>query len=415
MAERADAAQLLRGDDLRAIDALSSADVLVGVCALNQARSAARVVEAATAGLATALADWKGAVVVVEAGYRSETLDAVQSWMTARALPVPVRCVRITGPPRRSRAILGAMAIARRLGSAACVLVNAGLTSLTPDGLACLARPVLAETADCVGPAYTHTVAEGTLTTNLLAPMCRALYGRRVQQILGGCAALCQRAAARLLESEAWEGDMTEHAVEIGLVVEALTSGDRVAEAHLGRKVLDTGLTAPDLATTLAQTVGPMFRLMDRHRAVWSEIAESTAVPRIGEPSSILPEAGDVPVDRMVRAFKLGLKDLVQVWEQALQEDTLAALYPLGLAPPEEFEFSADHWARVVFDFAVAHHEQRLPRDLLLRALTPLYLGRVAAFLRDMHGQSPARIPVALEAVGRAFEVEKTGLVARWR
>jgi hypothetical protein len=188
-----------------------------------------------------------------------------------------------------------------------------------------------------------------------------------------------------------------------------------VAEAHLGRKVLDTGLTAPDLATTLAQTVGPMFRLMDRHRAVWSEIAESTAVPRIGEPSSILPEAGDVPVDRMVRAFKLGLKDLAPVWEQALQEDTLAALYPLGLASPEEFEFSADHWARVVFDFAVAHHEQRLPRDLLLRALTPLYLGRVAAFLRDMHGRSPARIPVALEAVGRAFEVEKTGLVARWR
>src|SRR5512136_665324 len=128
MAERADAEQLLRGDDLRAVDALPSADVLVGVCALNQARSAAQVVEAATAGLATTLAGWKGAVVVVEAGYRSETLDAVKSWIAARPPGVPVCCVRISGPPRRSRAILGAMAVARRLGSAACVLVNAGLT-----------------------------------------------------------------------------------------------------------------------------------------------------------------------------------------------------------------------------------------------------------------------------------------------
>ncbi len=415
MAARTDAAQLLRDDHLRAIDAVPPADVLVAVCALNQARSVAQVVQAASTGLAAALADRKGAVVVVEAGYRSETLDAVQSWMSARPPEVPVCCIPISGPPRRSRAILGAMAIARRLGSAACVLVNAGLTSLTPEGLARLARPILTETADGVGPAYTHTVAEGTLTTNLLAPLCRALYGRRVQQILGGCAALSQRAVVRLLESAAWEGDLTEHAVEIGLVVDALTSGDRLAEVHLGRKVLDTGLTAPDLATTLSQTVGPLFRLMDRHREAWSGITGSTAVPRIGDSPSVLPEAGDVPTERMVHAFKLGIKDLAPVWEQALQEDTLALLYPLGLSPVEEFAFPAEHWARVVFDFAVAHHEQRLPRDLLLRALTPLYLGRVAAFLRDMRGRPPSRIPVALDIIGRAFEAEKSALVARWR
>ncbi len=415
MAERTDASQLLRGDDLRAVDALPSADVVVGVCALNQARSAVRVVEAASAGLATALADRKGAVVVVEAGFQSETLDAVNRRMAAQPPSVAVCCVRIAGPPRRSRALLGALAIARRLGPAACVLVDAGLTSLTPKGLGCLAQPILADTADCVSPAYTHTAAEGTLTTNLLAPMCRALYGQRVQQVLGGCAALSRRVVARLLESEAWGGDLTEHAVEIGLAIDALTSGDRVAEVHLGCKVLDTGLAPPDLATTLAQTVGPLFRLMDRYRSVWSEITGSTPVARIGDPPSVLPETGEVQVDRMVRAFQLGLKDLLPIWEQALQEETLASLYALGLSSPEEFDFPVEHWARVVFDFAVAHREQRLPRDHLLRALTPLYLGRVAAFLRHAHAQPPARIPVILDAIGRAFEVEKTVLVARWR
>jgi hypothetical protein len=87
----------------------------------------------------------------------------------------------------------------------------------------------------------------------------------------------------------------------------------------------------------------------------------------------------------------------------------------LGLLSPEEFAFPAEHWARVVFDFAVAYHGQRLPREHLLRALTPLYLGRVAAFLRETRGQPPERIPTVLEAVGRAFEVEKAGLAARWR
>ena len=101
--------------------------------------------------------------------------------------------------------------------------------------------------------------------------------------------------------------------------------------------------------------------------------------------------------------------------EQALQEETLALLYPLGLLSPDEFVFPAERWARVAFDFAVAYHEQRIPRDHLLRALTPLYLGRVAAFLRETHAVTPGRVPAVLESVGRAFEVEKAGLAARWR
>jgi hypothetical protein len=69
----------------------------------------------------------------------------------------------------------------------------------------------------------------------------------------------------------------------------------------------------------------------------------------------------------------------------------------------------------VTSDFAVAHHEQRLPRDHLLRALTPLYLGRVAAFVLETQGGSPARAADALERVGLAFEAEKAALSARWR
>jgi hypothetical protein len=406
---------LLKDADLHAVDSLGPVEVLVGVCALNQARSAARVVEAAAGGLAGPLADRKCGIVVVEAGFRSETLDAVSSWLANRVPGPPVCCVRIAGPPSRSRAILGVLAVAHRLGPAVSALVDAGLVSLTPDGLGRLVQPILSGEADCVSPAYTHTASEGTLTTNLLAPMCGALYGRRIQQLLGGCAAVSGQVATQLLGTEARDSDLTGHGLEIRLALDAIVSGSRIVEVHQGRKALDAGLAPPDLATTIAHTVGPFFRLMDRYRSFWSESGASTPVPRNGDPPAILPEAGEVQSDRMVRAFKLGLKDLLPVWEQALQEETLASLYPLGLLSPDEFVFPAEDWARVAFDFAVAYHEQRLPRDHLLRALTPLYLGRVAAFLREAHAGMPGRMPAVLESVGRAFEVEKAGLIARWR
>jgi hypothetical protein len=217
----------------------------------------------------------------------------------------------------------------------------------------------------------------------------------------------------RLLETEARDSDLTGHGLEIRLAIDAITSGHRIVEVHQGRKALDAGLAPPDLATTIAHTVGPFFHLMDRYRSAWSESGASTSVPRIGEPPTIMPETGGSTWTDGPRVA--GAKDLLPVWEQALQEETLASLYPLGLLFPDEFIFPAEHWARVAFDFAVAYHEQRLPRDHLLRALTPLYLGRVAAFLRETQAGTSARFPAVLEGVGRAFEVEKAGLAARWR
>ena len=36
--------------------------------------------------------------------------------------------------------------------------------------------------ADYVSPVYTRAVTEGTLTTNLLAPLVRSLFGKRLQE-----------------------------------------------------------------------------------------------------------------------------------------------------------------------------------------------------------------------------------------
>jgi hypothetical protein len=161
--------------------------------------------------------------------------------------------------------------------------------------------------------------------------------------------------------------------------------------------------------------VGPLFRLMERHAAEWQEVRGSVPVPRRGQAGAGTPRVGDVQTDRMVRAFHLGLKDLLPLWEQALTDETLGQLYPIGLLEPDDFRFPPSLWARVVGDFAVAYHERRLPRDHLLRALTPLYLGRVAAFVLETRVGTPPGGFDALERVSLAFEAEKPTLSARWR
>jgi hypothetical protein len=290
--------------------------------------------------------------------------------------------------------------------------MDATLVGLPAAAIGALLEPVAMGQADCALPAYTRSAAEGTLTTNLLAPLTRIVYGRTAQQMVGGCAALSGTLVHDLLKGadavEGWAGPGTQ----IWLVTRTLMPGGRVVQVHLGRRPRAPA-PAVDLPGIVAETVGPLFMLMERDRDVWQEPGGSDSVPLVGGPVETLPDPGDANVERMVRAVRLGLKDLVPVWEQIMPDTTLADLYPLALAPPEDFRFSPHLWARVVLDFAVAHHERRLPRDHLLRALTPLYLGRVAAFLLET---SRARAPEhAVEQVAAAFEAERPTLVARWR
>jgi hypothetical protein len=69
----------------------------------------------------------------------------------------------------------------------------------------------------------------------------------------------------------------------------------------------------------------------------------------------------------------------------------------------------------VVYDFALGHHYSVVHRDHLLRSLTPLYLGRTAAFVLATRTAGVEATLAHLDAVAAAFERQKTYLVEHWR
>ena len=406
---------LLPPGDAAIVEALGPVEALVAVTALNQARTAPGVVDAAVAGLARSFPGRKAAVLFVDGGSQDGTLEAVDR-RPAADTPVAVASIRLAGRPGRGRAVVAAIASARHVGARTMGLVDAGLVSITPESIEALVAPALQAEADYVSPVYARAPTEGTLTTNLLAPLLRALFGRRLQEVLGGCAAVSAALLDRLPDAEDWSDEPTGQGAEMRLLGAALAGRHSIVEVHLGRKELNPGAAPADLGHTVVDAVGPLFRLMERHTAEWQDVHESVPVPRRGEAGPEALRGGDIRPDRMVRAFHLGLKDLLPVWEQILLDETLGQLYPLGILGADDFRFPPPLWARVTADFAVAYHERRLARDHLLRALTPLYLGRVASIvLETQGGGSPSRAADALERVSLAFEAEKAALSARWR
>jgi glucosylglycerate synthase len=163
----------------------------------------------------------------------------------------------------------------------------------------------------------------------------------------------------------------------------------------------------------IAQTMGAAFTVMERHGDLWLEVRGSEAVAGVGDPAPPGVEPMTVDVERMQEAFRQGTRDLTSIWELVLAPDTLSEVLALDGGGP--MRFSDDLWARVIYDFALGYHYSVVHRDHLLRSLTPLYLGRTAAFVLATRPTGAAATQARIDAVAAAFERQKTYLVEHWR
>ena len=403
---------------LAAIDAVAPADLAVGLLTYNNAETIDGVLAVVADGLARHGGGARAALIVSDAG----SSDGTRERAAAGPLPAVVMqheapagervAVPFHGVPGRGAALRTVFAAAQRLRARGLVLLEADLVSATPVWIERLAGPLLDDKADFVAPAYARHRYAGTISRLVLAPLVRALYGRRLQQPFGGQQALSARLIEHLLIHPKWT--WSGHDVsDLWITGTAIADGFVVCEAWLGRHEVRSRTRATDLPAMLAQTLGAAFTVMERHGDLWLEVRGSEPIPAVGDPMPLGVEPMVVDVEGMQEAFRQGARDLTPIWELILAPDTLAEVLALGGGG--RMRFPDDLWARVVYDFALGHHYSVVHRDHLLRSLAPLYLGRTAAFVVASRTVGAAASQAQLDAVAAAFERQKPYLVEHWR
>jgi hypothetical protein len=399
---------------------VGTADIVVGLLTYNNAATAAQVAGVARAALERHFHGVSAALVDADAGSSDGTPAALAAAglpavLVSHEAPLTERAaVPFHGVPGRGAALRATFEIARRLHARALLVLEADVTSMTDEWIARLLRPIVEAKADLVQPVYARHRYDGTITNLLLAPLIRALYGRRLRQPLAGTQALSARLLDHLLVHPRWNW-ATRQVADLWIVGTAIADGFSVWEAWVGRRRIESRTRTTDLPAMIAETLGAVFTVMNRHRDLWVDVRGSEALPAVGQPSPPSTEPMPVDVERMVMAFRLGLRDLSTIWEQILAPETLGDVLGLDVADAAGFRFPDDLWTRVVYDFALAHHYGVVHRDHLLRSLVPLYLGRTAAFVLATQRRDAAGTEAALESVNLAFERRKPYLVERWR
>ncbi len=415
---------VLEPDMERQIDAVGKADILVGIPSYNNARTIGHVVRAVQAGFGKYFPDRKCILVNSDGGSTDGTTDVVRQTqiddlssilVTHRPPSFVTIAAHYSGVPGKGSAFRTIFKAADLLDVKACAVVDSDLRSITPEWIELLLKPVLEGGFDYVAPLYQRHKYDGTITNNIVYPLTRALYGKRVRQPIGGDFGFSNGLARFYLGRDVWETDVARFGIDVWMTTTAIANAFSVCQSFLGAKIHDPKDPGADLSAMLFQVVGATFDLMETYAAEWKKVRESAPVKTFGFYYAAGPETVKVDVERLIRMFRIGVEELMVVWEAFLPLPIVGALEEAGRMRAEAFRLPDEVWAEIVYRFALAAHGRTLHREHLLKSLTPLYLGRVASFVLQTRDVDEEGTEELIEDLCRVFEESKSLLTKDWR
>jgi len=308
---------------------------------------------------------------------------------------------------------LGASQLALEHGAAATLVLGAEAVSLSTEALQRLAEAVLRGEADLAIPRYTMGPQDALVSSALLYPLTRALFGISVHLPLPLDAAFSTRMAKRIAAINR-PANTTASEPLLWTVAEAATTLLTVREIDAGKRTLPRPVDI-DLNSLLTEVTGSLFSDIELKASFWQRARATVPAKPATQSVHSTAESGQLEdIREMAEAFRNAYTNLQDIWSLVLPPQSLLGLKKVSRVPAEDFEVPPDLWARTVYDFVLAYHLRTINRGHLLGALTPLYLAWVASHLRRSAGDD-ALAASHVEETAAAFVTEKPYIVARWR
>lgn len=415
---------LISDDLLRNLVAVGQVDLLVGLPTHNHAATITEVVRAIDACFRTHFPRQRTVLINSDGGSTDHTPEIVQSGTTGAARTVTTShglrsTHRIVAPfrglPGHDHAVRTILSAADLLQAQTVVLLDPDVDGITPAWIAALASPVRAQGFDFVAPVYERQPGEGLMVTQLLRPLVRACYARRVVEPLArefGCSG---RFAASVAAEPPVAGGAPGY-MPLRVTGAALTGAFTIAQAELGpRPVLPTA-PRPALSELFPATIAAAFSMIESHADYWLPRTQLEAVPVLSRGAERAAQA-DLPApdaSRLLASFADDLRNLDEILRRILTPATLEAITTAAGDADAAARFPDPVWAATVAEFLVAYHHGALHRDHIAQALLPLYMARTGVFLTRHATSPPPVVDAALEELGVCFEQTKTQIIDRW-
>ncbi len=393
---------------------IEKADILVGVPSYNNVLTASYVLSQVVKGLDAYFPKLKSVIFVSDGNSVDDTLTSVKRVnLPSEVKLIPAIYLGVSGKGTAVRAIFEA---ASYLKVKSVALVDSDLRSITPEWMRLLITPTLTGTG-FVAPFYNRRKYDGTITNFLCYPVTASLFGKDVRQPIGGDFGLSIELVEDLLNSQMWEiPDVNRFGIDVFETHTALAKGYKVQQACLGVKNHDAKDPSSQLASMFRQVMNVMFTCIEKYEPVWKKISGVSKTEMVGESKyEDTPEAIDVSLPNTIEAFKSKYDQYRTIYGSFLELDIQRKFEQLKHIENSEVDFSPEIWAKTVYSFiAEFHKEPAEGREKLVDALRVLWIGRVAAFLKETWKLSREEAEEKVIEEAKIFEKLKTYLIEKY-
>ena len=413
---------ILSDDFIRELISVGEVDIVVGLPTYNDGRTVGQVVQAIRTGLLKYFPRERVVIINADGGSRDGTQDLVRAAsISDLRVTTDVRALRTLhsistqyeGGPANGIALHTILAAADLLQARACAVVSPESTSLQPEWIERLLRPLLRDGNDFILPVYRRHKFDGLLIRNLIYPMSRAIYGCSVREPYPADFAFSGTLGSHFLSQDIWNQEQGRRGTELWLTLAAIVGKFKLVQSFLGTKSRPED-SPSDLVKAMREGAGTMFYSLDSFSSTWTSPHEALQAPCLGCEPAISLEPTRLNRKRLYDMFKFGITELEPVFLSILSAGTHAELKRLAELSEDRFEYPAELWARTVYEFAAAYHKAVIGQDHIVQALVPLFRGRAFTFLTENREASAEQVESNIEALYQAFDSQKPYLLELW-
>jgi hypothetical protein len=414
----------LTDDFVRQLMSVGEVDLLVAIPSHNNAKTIGHTVETVEESFQQNFVRDRVVIVNVDGGSRDGTSEVALNTLPPRnANPrglTSLRTIhriatRYADAPSQGLALRTILAAADLLRAKACALISPTTSNLTCGWVANLLEPVYRQNFDFVAPLYSRHQYEGLLARNLLYPMSRAIFGRRIRELHADEFGFSGRLASLCLNQDVWHEEAIRAWPEAWMAITAISSDFRCCQSFLGPKLHSAASSGTDIVATIRQTVGTLFWCLEAQQSLWMDRSGSEPVPTFGPDHELTSEPVRLNRKRILEMFRSGVSELEPILKSILAPETHAEIQRIATLDDRNFRYAVELWARTLYEFAASYHHAVLNRDHLIQALVPLYRGRIYSFLVEHQDSSPEEMEADCENLCLELERQKPFLIEKWK
>ena len=400
-------------------DGVTSADIAIFI--LSQADCSATIglpTRKAGEGLKKYYPELKGVIVNCDNNITNDNRNAFFS--SECATP---RIYAATPPAIHGRGanIHNVFSLSAQLSAKVTIILDADSTTVTSSWIKSLADPILQGHAEYVTPIYVRHRDDTPVTQNLIYPLSRAIFGRRILQPLGVDHAF-SASMVELYKNQDWAIDDLGYKTDLKMMVMAIAAKVPICQSFIGHPRLTStaNSSVTSSAEIIASVIDTTFSLMDLYRSFWGNITNSrpTAMAGVAQAPHKLPPPVEVDPDYLVKVIKDLSPGNHPRWSHFLPKLMLGNLEQKISAATSKHDFSLDTelWRDIVYEAALTHQSlvsPELKKELAL-SLVPIFTLRRLTLYTQCHKLSVAQYMDTMENDARIFEAGKKQLVEKW-